>query len=180
MVVKCKRCGTNIIVESGLYGVPILQCKVCGHRFFTNKIQEPALAPPPPISMRRQEVWMYLTLVIGFIFIIFGIYFAYTEGIGELSISAIGLFLVGIAIMVFLIDFHTYRSRRKAYEELMAASHHRLHDVAYQKELIVASDFSSCLMEQLNSYNRMHHIAQEFTDQSFADPEQRMSICDYN
>ena len=158
MLVRCSFCGKQKIVDNVLFSSPIFHCDACNKIFYDKKIKEPALSPPPVNEREKLSFFIYLGVLFGFGFTIFGLWGVLAYGSDYLGFLIFGLlWTIG---SIFLI-WSTYRDKKKReehYQKLLNESHQRLSKFNYQEQLIVASNGNNEIVTLLKEYNSSHNF----------------------
>lgn len=153
MIVKCSFCGKQKILDSGLYGSPLLRCGSCNKIFYDNKIKEPALNPPPIIEREKLSIFIYLGVPTGLGIIILALFGVFGEGTDRLLPLLFGLLWMTFFIALIWWTYREKNKRKEHYLKLLKDSHQRLSDFNYQKQLIVASNGNEEVVSCLRKYN---------------------------
>lgn len=158
MLVKCSFCGKQKIVENELFGSPIFRCDVCKKMFYDNKVKEPALNPPPINEREKLSFFIYLGVLFGFGFTVFGLWGVFADGSDYLGFLIFGLlWTIGSIVLIW----STYRDKRKReahYQKLLKESNQRLSSFVYQEQLIVASNGNDEIVSLLKKYNSSNRL----------------------
>ena len=159
IVIKCTKCGHQKIVDQPLYSSPIFKCDACGDHFYESKFKEAALYPRPVNVKEKQGCLTYAAVILGAIFVLFGIVMAISEEDASFLIySLIGLIFFLSQIFLFWNAEKEFKKREQKYEELLNESKKRLQSKKYQDLLILASDSNETIIKLLEKYNSQNHI----------------------
>lgn len=158
MIVKCSFCGKQKIVDTELYGTPLVHCDSCKKLFYDNKIKEPALNPPPINEREKLSFFIYLGVFFGLGFTIFSLSGVFTEGTDYLLFLIFGLVWTAGSVLLIWSTYRDKNKRNEHYLKLLRDSQQRLSSVDYQEQLIVASNGNADVVSLLRKYNLSNNL----------------------
>lgn len=158
MIVKCSFCGKQKIVDTELYGTPLVHCDSCKKLFYDNKIKEPALNQPPINEREKLSFFIYEGVFLGLGFTIFGLSGVFTEGTDYLLCLIFGLVWTASSVLLIWSTYRDKNKRNEHYLKLLRDSQQRLSSVDYQEQLIVSSNGNADVVSLLRKYNLSNNL----------------------
>lgn len=158
MLVRCSFCGKQKIVDNEFFSSPIFRCDVCKKLFYDEKIKEPALNPPPVNEREKLSFFIYLGVLFGLGFTIFGLSGVFIDGSDYLVFLIFGLLWTIGSILLIWSTYRDKKKREEHYQKLLKESHKRLSNFSYQEQLIVASNGNNEIVSLLKKYNSSHRL----------------------